>query len=235
MIKTTTKVCNCAFGFLLLVLTYPLAAQSTDDSDVAAKSSQANQPSKASQAASTSAKTTLQSRLASLASYSADFTQQVFDMSGELLQDAKGKIKLQQPQKLYWELLPPNEGVLIADGDTLWHIDPFVEQVVALNQSKAVSNHPIMLIAQPKSALWNGYSVNQKGQQFIVSPLNPQGSIKQLAISFNERSQLVSLELTDQQDQRNVLAFSNILQNPVIDSATFQFTMPQGFDLDDQR
>lgn len=226
MIKTSIKVCNRVLFFTLLSLAHPLFAQDVGDAGAAS-----NTP----QVTTSTAKTTLQSRLASLSSYSADFTQQVFDISGELLQDAKGKIKLQQPQKLYWELLPPNEGVLIADGDTLWHIDPFVEQVVALNQLKAVSNHPIMLIAQPGSSLWNNYAVSHKGGQFIVSPLNAQGSIKQLAISFNERSQLVSLELTDQQEQRNVLAFSNILQNPVIDPATFQFTMPQGFDLDDQR
>lgn len=181
------------------------------------------------------AKAELQSRLQSLSSYVADFKQQVFDMSGELLQDAGGKIHLQQPQKLHWELLPPNEGILIADGETLWHIDPFVEQVVALNQLKAVNNHPIMLIAQPKSTMWADYQVVQNDERFIVSPKQGAGNIQQLIITFNQRMQLAAIELLDQQEQRNVLTFSNIQLNPDIRADLFQFNLPEGFDLDDQR
>lgn len=182
-----------------------------------------------------SAKSELQSRLLALSSYSAHFTQQVFDMSGELLQDAEGRIKLQQPQKLHWELLPPNEGVLIADGKTLWHVDPFVEQVVALDQVKAVTNHPIMLIAEPKSPLWAEYAVSQNNQRFVVTPVSGQGNITKLIISFNSQLELSALEMIDQQAQRNVLTFANIQQNPQIQPAIFQFTLPEGFDLDDQR
>lgn len=181
------------------------------------------------------AKSELQARLLALSSYSADFTQQVFDINGELLQEANGRITLQQPQKLYWEMRSPNEDVLIADGKTLWHIDPFIEQVVALDQVTSVANHPIILIAEPKSSLWAEYKVSRDAQRFVVTPVNKQGNITQLVISFNAQEVLAALEMIDQQDQRNILTFVNIQQNVRIPPGIFQFTLPEGFDLDDQR
>lgn len=178
---------------------------------------------------------TLQKKLLGLQSFTADFEQQVVDSAGELLQEAKGHIKLQQPQKLYWEVFPPNEGTLVADGSTLWHVDPFVEQVIAMDQSNAVNEHPIMLLAEPQSALWNDYNVRYKQGAYLIEPHSKQQSIKQLKLVFTQKNQLKEIELLDQQDQTNTLKFNNIKQNLVIPAGVFQFTVPNGFELDDQR
>lgn len=209
---------------LSLIVSSPIFAQTAE---------QATQP--VTTASPDHAKSELQTRLLALSSYSADFTQQVFDINGELLQDASGLIRLQQPQRLYWKMQFPNEDVLIADGTTLWHIDPFVEQVVALDQAKSVTNHPIILIAEPKSSLWAEYQVSRDKQRFVVTPITDQGNITQLVIAFNEQEALSGLEMTDQQQQRNVLSFKNIQQNSRIPASVFQFNMPEGFDFDDQR
>ena len=87
----------------------------------------------------------LKTRLETLNYFSADFTQKVTDANHEVLQEATGVIKLKQPNKLYWELDPPNENILIADGTTLWNVDPFVEQVTAINQTQAVANNPLRI------------------------------------------------------------------------------------------
>lgn len=177
----------------------------------------------------------LQHKLVALQSFTADFEQRVVDGEGELLQEAKGHIKLQQPQKLYWEVLPPNEGTLVADGQTLWHVDPFVEQVIALNQGNAVQDHPIMLLAEPNSSRWNEYQVKFEEGIYYVEPVSQQQSIKQLRLTFGERNLLREIEFLDQQDQRNALKFNNIKHNDPIPKETFQFSVPEGFELDDQR
>lgn len=176
--------------------------------------------------------------LSQLHTYSAHFEQQVMDANNELLQEAKGIINLQQPQKLYWEVLPPNEATLIADGKTLWHIDPFVEQVIALDQQHAVKDHPIMLLAQPNSDIWDGYQVAKvsegEGGEFMITPKSDNQSIKQLVLFFDS-GVLAKLTILDQQEQRNQLTFSDIRQNQDISPQRFIFSMPEGFELDDQR
>lgn len=180
-------------------------------------------------------KASLQTLLNQLKSFSAEFTQEVKDVNGELLQKTQGKIKLQQPQKLYWEVLPPNEGILVADGKTLWHVDPFVEQVVAMDQSNAVQDHPIMLLAEPNSALWSRYEVDFSNGDYVVYPQSQQQSVKQFRLRFNEQGTLSTIQIIDQQDQSNLLEFSQVKANARIPKSTFEFTLPEGFDLDDQR
>lgn len=181
------------------------------------------------------AKSALQAKLAQLKSFVANFEQTVTDVNGELLQQAKGQIIVQQPQRLRWEVLPPNEGLLIADGKTLWHVDPFVEQVIAIDQKKAVSDHPIMLLAEPNSELWQDYNVSFINGAYVVKPMKQPQSVKQFNLLFNDADVLSGIEILDQQDQRNHLQFSQAQPNARIKKGLFDFTVPEGFELDDQR
>ena len=177
----------------------------------------------------------LRAMLSQLKSFSAGFVQEVKDINGELLQRAEGKITLQQPQRLHWEVLPPNEGLLIADGETLWHVDPFVEQVIAVDQKSAVQDHPIMLLAEPDSQRWDDYSVSFEDDSYVIYPLSKQQSVKQFNLHFDKYKMLSHIKIIDQQEQTNWLYFSNAQSNIAIPSDTFTFALPEGFDLDDQR
>lgn len=189
----------------------------------------------ASFATSASSEAELKQKLSALKTFSANFSQVVSDGEGEELQTATGKLYLSQPQKLYWESMEPNEMKLIADGETLWHVDPFVEQVVAIDQRQAAENHPIMLLAQPDSELWSQYLVKQLSQhQFQLTSLKPDSDFVSLDLLFNGAT-LSGITILDKMDQSNQLTFNDIVQNREIDQGLFKFTLPEGFDLDDQR
>ncbi|BDX06634.1 outer membrane lipoprotein chaperone LolA [Planctobacterium marinum] len=184
---------------------------------------------------SESDKNKLQEKLAQLQSFSASFEQIVSDVAGETLQTAQGKLYLQQPQKLYWESFEPNEMQLIADGETLWHIDPFVEQVIAINQADAAQNHPIMLLADQQSAMWQNYLVEETAKsQFKMLSLLPDSDFLSLTLVF-ESDRLTQLTIVDKMEQRNHLTFSSVEQNQTIPASLFQFDLPDGYELDDQR
>ena len=100
------------------------------------------------------AKQQLQVKLAKLATYQANFTQTVVDFENTLLQQASGRIVLQQPNNLYWELFEPNESVLLADGDNIWNVDPFLEQVVVYAADAALENNPLILSVLVPMKLW---------------------------------------------------------------------------------
>ncbi|MDN4503254.1 outer membrane lipoprotein chaperone LolA [Alteromonadaceae bacterium BrNp21-10] len=176
----------------------------------------------------------LKTQLSALTTFSAQFTQEVTDAQQEVLQQAEGVLKLQQPNKMFWEVKEPNENILIADGDTLWHIDPFVEQVTAVEQVQATANNPMVLLAQPDSAAWGEYNIEQQGQRFDIIAKEQTSQIAKLVLVFAEQ-QLVELHIHNRQQQITSMHFSDIQQGGVLSAETFIFSLPDGFALDDQR
>lgn len=176
----------------------------------------------------------LQALLKGLSTYQAEFVQTVTDAEGQVLQSAEGVLELKQPNKLYWKLLPPNESALVADGNTLWHVDPFVEQVVAINQSDAIQNNPMVLLSDPDSDKWNTFTISQSNGNYFVHSQTDDSQIVSLSLSF-EKETLIALSMEDRQQQVSSLVFSKIKQNKKLKDDNFRFTLPTGFDLDDQR
>jgi len=180
------------------------------------------------------AKQQLKVKLAMLATYQANFTQTVVDIENTLLQQATGRIVLQQPNNLYWELFEPNESVLLADGDNIWNVDPFLEQVQVFAADTTLENNPLILLTNPDSSKWQEFEVSQSDSQFIITPRELNGGIESLRLVFNGDI-LVELESQDGQQQKSLLLFSEIKQNNALPVDTFIFVMPDGYELDDQR
>lgn len=181
-----------------------------------------------------SASQELKQKLEQLKTYSATFVQQVTDVEGELLQESTGKILMAQPNKLRWQTNDEDGNVLLADGENLWHMDPLVEQVIVMSQKNAVANNPMILLTEPDSAHWKKFSIEQQGATFIVSALTEESSIKSLVLTFSGQT-LIALTLLDRQQQASALKFTDIQQNSPLESSQFTFTLPKGYDLDDQR
>ncbi|GGD78142.1 outer membrane lipoprotein chaperone LolA [Lacimicrobium alkaliphilum] len=184
------------------------------------------------------AATELKSRLSELHSFEADFEQQVTDLQGELLQSATGKLQLQQPNKMRWQLDEPNEPdetTLIADGDTVWHQDPYVEQVIAYEQSLAVQGNPLVLLAEPDSDHWQSFQISQpETGRFVIKSESEDSQIASLSLKFEDQK-LAKLTFEDRQQQRTQMTFNQIRQNIKLAPELFQFTLPEGYELDDQR
>lgn len=183
---------------------------------------------------SLNAKDELKVKLAQLTTYQANFTQTVIDIENTLLQEATGRIVLQQPNNLYWELFEPNESVLLADGDNIWNVDPFLEQVVVYAADTTLENNPLILLTNPDSSQWQEFEVTQSNNQFVITPLELNGGVESLRLIF-KGDNLVELESIDGQQQKSLLVFSEIKQNISLSTDTFNFVMPDGYELDDQR
>ena len=85
-------------------------------------------------------------KLSKLVSYSANFSQSISDINGKELQRTSGTLTLKTPNMLRWETQLPDETLLIADGTTVWNVDPFVEQVTVMQQQSITQNNPLMLL-----------------------------------------------------------------------------------------
>ena len=97
-----------------------------------------------------------------------------------------------------------------------------MEQVTAINQDQAVANNPLILLTQPNSAAWEDFTVSHSNNTFRIDAKKADSAVHSLVLVF-ENEQLSSMSMHDIQ-----------LNNTISDSI-FSFSLPQGYDLDDQR
>jgi outer membrane lipoprotein carrier protein len=188
----------------------------------------------AQEAQNTTPKNELKIKLSKLVSYSANFSQSISDISGKELQKSSGTLTLKTPNMLRWETQLPDETLLIADGTTVWNIDPFVEQVTIIQQTSISQNNPLMLLVSDDETQWNAVIVENKQSRFIVTSKNENANIVSLIIEFNG-DELTRLQSTDRQQQKSLLVFSNIAQNKSVSQSLFSFDIPKNYIIDDQR
>ena len=177
----------------------------------------------------------LKQKLQLLNTFNAGFSQTVIDAQGELVQESTGELTLKQPNLMIWQVNAPDENLLVADGETLWYSDPFVEQVTAVLQSQSVANNPVVLLTDPSNQSWQDFKVSYHDDHFIVAAKMPESQIAQLKLYFDQANQLIKLSFVDRQQQVSELIFSDIRQNLPIGSEQFVFVIPDGYELDDQR
>ncbi|MFT7260078.1 MAG: outer membrane lipoprotein carrier protein [Glaciecola sp.] len=179
-------------------------------------------------------KTELKIKLSKLVSYSARFSQSISDITGKELQNSSGQLTLKTPNMLRWETQLPDETLLIADGITVYSVDPFVEQVTLMQQASITQNNPLMLLVSDDEKQWNTVIVEKTQSRFVVISKDENANIVSLNIEFNG-DELSRLQSTDRQQQKSLLVFSNIAQNQPVPQSLFTFDIPINYIVDDQR
>lgn len=179
------------------------------------------------------AKQLLRDKLANIETFQASFSQAITDQLGNNVHNASGKLITKRPQQLYWHTQLPDEVLLVADGDAVWQVDYFVEQITVVDQSTAVKDNPMMLLASGDDTDWNNVSVTLTDDFFVIVP-NQTSAITELSLSFSD-NKLVQLTSVDTQGQRSILTFNEIQINLPVASTQFEVANADGFVLDDQR
>ncbi|MBT0586345.1 outer membrane lipoprotein chaperone LolA [Alteromonas oceanisediminis] len=183
----------------------------------------------------TDAAEALQTVLRGINTYMADFNQTVVDAQGNEVHQAEGKISMAQPNLLRWHTTAPDEILLVADGDAVWQIDYFVEQVSVVDQQTAMQNNPMMLLTSNNADDWHAFDISRVDNGFSITA-KERSQIMSLTLVLNDQNRITSLKSLDAQGQTSMLAFTNVRQNvPLGDANTFILTVPEGFYLDDQR
>ena len=165
----------------------------------------------------------------------ASFNQTITNLQGQVLQQSIGEILLKKPQKLRWTVISPEESLLIADGQTVYNIDPFVEQVTLLEQSSLTKSNPLMLLITNEEAQWAQVSVAKSQNSYTLVSLSPDSPISKLVLTFGDDRKLLSVVSLDRQQQQNSLIFSNVEHDVGIDEIDFTFTPNPTWIVDDQR
>ena len=172
----------------------------------------------------------LQNRLNQVTVLSADFSQTVTSAGGKNVQQGSGKLQIKRPNLFRMDTKSPQETQIIADGKTLWYYDPFVQQVTAQWVKDAVNNTPFVLLTSNDKSHWNQYSVTQNADTFVLKPKAKNSNIKQFDIRVDTNGVLKNFSTTERELLRHWFSPYQTLADNL-----FQFSVPKGVELDDQR
>lgn len=176
----------------------------------------------------------LQRRLEFANQYGADFEQTVRSSKGKEIQKGKGKFYVKRPNLFRLDTKSPQENLIVADGETLWFYDPFVSQVTASWVKDAVSNTPFVLLTSNDKNHWEQYDVTQNADTFMLKPKSKKSNIKQFDVRIDANGLLKGFSTIERDGQSNLYVLRNI-STANVSANLFQFSVPKGAVLDDQR
>jgi len=194
---------------------------------------------------SSEAKEHLMDKLSKLAFFSAEFSQNILDAQGGILQQGSGTIAISKPNLVNWKTITPDETLIVSDGNTLWFYDPFIEQASAYSLAKSIHNTPILLLTSDEPQLWQQYTVIEqqgvveKGLRFVVMPKDENSQIKKLTLTFtdteNNDVQLSEFSFQDATGQISQISLSKFNSKTKPAETLFNFSLPEGVRLEDKR
>ena len=178
----------------------------------------------------------LQQQLAAIKSFKAEFSQQVTDSQGEAIMQGEGNIALQQPMMIRWQQQSPDDTLFVSNGDKTYYFDSFAEQVTIMNTHSLIDSTPFVLLTSKDPEQWAKYQVVATDAGFSVTPnKGVESQVEKLDISFNAKEQgLASLTVLDTSGQQSLFTFKDAKVNEVLATQTFEFTIPEGVEVDDQ-
>lgn len=177
----------------------------------------------------------LQEKLAKFSQVNAEFSQIVTNPEGEVLNKSQGKMTISRPGKFRWEVLSPEEELIVSDGKTIWLYSPFIEQVTLLNLSDAVADTPFVLLSGANEKQWQNYSVSRNNNQFTVKDSDPQLNSNTFVFEFNGAGNISKFVVIEEQGQRSEFKLTHKPLTEKLAAGYFNFQIPEGVEIDDQR
>lgn len=175
----------------------------------------------------------LTSLLGNLQSMRAQFTQEVLNGKGKVLQKSNGQMALQRPGKFRWITQHPTQQQLIADGKKVWLYDLDLQQVTVQKQDTQSSQSPAMLLSGSVASLTRNFKITfikDSENNFELQPVGKKAMFKNVQLFFTG-NQLTKMRLTDSLGQTSLLTFSQIENNPALPENLFHFQVPKGVDV----
>ncbi len=165
----------------------------------------------------------------------AQFDQYLYDESGQLLEQSRGKMYVERPNKFRWDYQYPYSQLIVADGKKVWIYDSDLEQVTVKSLDETLGKTPAFLLSRERR-VEEDFIVNQLPSKtaqltrFELFPKDTEATFKSMRISLRGKT-LLSFELADNLGQTTYIAFHNLTKNQKLQIKLFHFTPPAGVDV----
>jgi len=176
----------------------------------------------------------LQAKLAKFNVIQADFKQQVISPEGEIIQQSTGQLTISRPGNFYWQVQEPDEELIVSNGTDIWLYSPFIEQVSILNFADAVAGTPFVLLSGADASQWANFTVARSGNEFTISN-NDQNNNTTFTFIFDDKDNISEFRVQESQGQLSTFKLTANQKSKEISSDFFEFNIPAGVEIDDQR
>ena len=170
----------------------------------------------------------------SLTSFSAGFTQVVYDADSNPLQQSAGEVFLKRPGRFIWNYTSPSPQKIVADGSSVWLYDIDLEQVTVspLAEQGAGTHLSLLMGDKPLDQEFILRRLgNSDGIDWVeLKPRTDHPDFELVFLGLNEKG-LAAMELRDSFGQATQIRFSNFTPDVQLDDAEFRFVPPAGVDV----
>jgi outer membrane lipoprotein carrier protein len=181
-----------------------------------------------------SASDSLTALLKNMHSMQADFTQNIVDKRGKIIQKSTGHMDLQRPNQFRWDVQSPMKQLIITNGKRIWIYDPDLEQVTIRKLVKAAGETPAMLLSDENITLTNDFTVKQlTNSSFLLIPKDQGSIISSLKLGFNNQ-QIHEMQLEDHLGHLTKIEFGHVVLNKPESTSLFNFKPPAHIDIIDE-
>jgi outer membrane lipoprotein carrier protein len=173
----------------------------------------------------------LNDALAPLDGLQGNFTQQQYDESGEILLESSGRFSVLRPDYFSWEIRAPDNQLVIATPEFIWHHDRDLETVTRRPLAAAGAMTPLQVLGGDVAVLRAAFTVTQvQDDTFILRPRGADAGFQELSLHLRN-GEIASMEVLDNLDQKLQVEFSDLISNGELSPSDFAFTPPPEADL----
>jgi len=160
-----------------------------------------------------------------------NFEQRQYGNNDVLLLESRGKFRLLRPGYFAWEILSPDNQLIIAGPEYIWHYDQDLETATRRPVTDSAQMSPLQVLGGDASALRRRFKVERVGEgDFALAPVSDDVGFKQLTLHLDGAT-ITGMDILDNLNQRVVIEFSQLESEAKLSSDDFAFTPPDGVDL----
>ena len=165
----------------------------------------------------------------------ANFSQTLYDKSARTIQESKGTMQFERPEKFRWRYEKPYEQLIIGDGTQVWFYDTDLNQVTIRQFNITIGSSPAALLAG-SSAIEDNFELTELGVQNDLEwleaiPKSKESTFEFIQMGFSRDGTLKIMALRDSLGQTTVLSFSDLDKNPALPAELFKFIPPDNADI----
>lgn len=181
----------------------------------------------------------VQDRYDQTQNFAADFTQEMRIEAGGQVIKSSGKVWFRRPGRMRWEYLTPEKQTIIADGETLWIVQPADNQVLKAPLANAFESRT------PVSFLLGVARIEKDFRATLLSPaddgklrlqLDPakaeDGSLGALILDVDPATyDVTAATIRDPLGNQTRVVLVGVERNGTVDDGLFRFERPAGMDV----
>ena len=171
---------------------------------------------------------------------SATVQQLIVESDGALLEESSIQMHVMRPGGFYWETLEPFPELVVTNGAVLWNYQPDLEQVVIENWDSSRAELAAELLSGRTDSLAEEYEIDIEKDigegmaVFQLLPLDQNSLYRRISISFDNTA-LLSIHLDSKSGQKTLWQFNQPQINQQLAPDLFNFQIPPGIDIVDNR